>query len=105
MQPTTPKIPRSRRPIQKVRVDKWTEDGDFKMTAKVLTVPRLSGSGKCYIYSFEHGETDISVNIDGIDRKVRMTFMLYVKVPASERRRTLEEEAKRAEAAGEPKLY
>ncbi len=99
--------PRLKRPttLKKIQVDKWSEEGDFKMSAKVLKTPRLSGSRKCYIYAFEHGETDIAVEIDGTPRKVRLTFMLYVKIPASERRKALKEEALRAELAGEPQLH
>lgn len=72
---------------------------------KVDKVPKLSESKKCYMFAFQQGETPIEVEIGGVMRKVRMTFMLYVKVPATERRHTLEEEAKKSEAFGEPKLY
>lgn len=91
--------------IRKVEVDRWTDDGVFKMTARVAKVPKLSASKKCYIYSFEHGETPITVNLDGVDRNVRLSFLLYVKVPAPERRKSFEQEAKLAEARGEPKLW
>lgn len=57
------------------------------------------------MFAFEHGEIDKVVSIGGKDRKVRMTFMLYVKVPSTERRATLLEESKQLEAAGAPQLY
>lgn len=104
-EPTPTPRPGRVKPIRKIRVDKWSDEGTFKMTAQVRKVPTRSASGKCYMYAFEHGETDIRVNVDGVERPVRLTFMLYVKIPAAERRASLAEDARRAELAGEPKLF
>lgn len=104
--PHTP-APKGRRlpPIRKINIDRWDSDGNFTVTVKVAKEPKLSGSRKCYLYCFEHGETNIPVVIDGTERKVRMTFMLYVKIPANERKRTYAQEAKRLDDVGDPKLY
>ena len=91
--------------IKKIDVLPWDTDGNFTVNVKVDKVPKLSESKKCYMFAFQQGETPIEVEIGGVPRKVRMTFMLYVKIPATERRKCLEEEAKQAEALGEPRLY
>lgn len=92
-------------PIRKIQVAPWDEEGNFVISVKVNKTPKISASRKCYLFAMEQGETDITVNIDGKDRKVRMTFMLYVKIPANERRASFQEDARRSELAGEPKLY
>lgn len=104
--PHTP-APKGRKlaPIRKIKVTPWDDEGNFILSVKVDKTPRLSLSRKCYLFSFEHGETDIEVLVDGIPRKVRLTFMLYAKIPSAERRRSLEQDALRAEQLGHPKLY
>jgi len=93
------------RPIKKIKVDRWDDDGNFTVTVKINKEPKLSASRKCYIYSFEQGETDIVVDLGGKPRKVRMTFILYVKIPATERRQTLAQEAQFEAAKGNPQLW
>lgn len=92
-------------PIKRLPITGWDDDGNFTITVKVSKEPKISASRKCFMYAFEHGEIDKLVNIGGKDRKVRMTFMLYVKIPSIERRATLLEEAKRLESEGHPQLY
>lgn len=92
-------------PIKNIKVDRWDEDGNFTVTVKVSKTPVLSASRKCYMYAFEHGETEIAVPIGGVDRKVRLTFMLYVKIPATERRQVLAAEAREMTQRGDPQLY
>lgn len=91
--------------LKRISVDRWDDEGNFTVSVKVNKEPKLSASRKCYVYSFEQGETDILVNIGGVDRKVRMTFMLYVKVPSSERRQVLAKEAEFVTQRGDPQLW
>lgn len=91
--------------VNKISIAKWAADKEFTLKVKVNDPPKLSASGKCYMYVMKQGESDIVVNVGGKDRKLRMTLILYVKVPASERRLSLQEEARLAEASGAPKLF
>lgn len=91
--------------IKRLPITGWDEQGNFTVTFQVNPKPGLSPSKKCYMFAFENCEIDKLVNIGGVERKVRMTFMLYAKVPASERHAALEQEAKRLEAEGTPRLY
>lgn len=93
------------RPLKKINVDRWDDQGNFTVTLKVNKEPKLSASRKCYIYCFEQGETDIVVDLGGKPRKVRMTFILYVKIPAVERRQTLAKEAEFQATQGNPQLW
>lgn len=99
--------PKGKRPpaIKRLPITGWDSDGNFTITIKVNKEPKASASRKCYMFAFEHGEIDKVVSIGGKDRKVRMTFMLYVKVPSTERRATLLEESKQAALSGHPELY
>lgn len=91
--------------VNKISLANWDADGYMTFRFKVDKTPRLSASKKCFLYFFKQGESDIVVNCGGKDRKLRMTLIVYAKVPATERRATLEQEALAAEARGEPKLY
>lgn len=93
------------RRIDQIKLTKWGVDRELTFKVKVSDPPRLSASGKAYIYAFKQGESDIVVNLAGVDRKVRLTCIIYVKVPSSERRATFKAEAERFEAEGHPKLY
>lgn len=91
--------------VNKIALAKADKDGYMTIRVKINDPPKLSASKKCYLYFFKQGESDIVVDCGGKERKMRMTLILYAKVPASERRATLEQEALAAEARGEPKLY
>lgn len=91
--------------IKKIKVDRWDEDGNFTVTVKINKEPKLSASRKCYLYSFEQGETDITVDVGGKLRKVRLTFMLYVKIPATERHQAFAKEAEYHTALGNPQMW
>jgi len=99
--PKGTKVPK----LKRLPITGWDEQGNFTITIQVNKTPRLSPSKKCYMFAFEHGELDTEVEIDGVRRKVRMTFMLYAKVPATERRANLERQAKLLEEQGDPQLF
>lgn len=91
--------------VNRISLKKWGADKKFTLEVVVQDPPKMSASKKCYLYCMKQGESDIVLNIDGVDRKLRMTLILYAKIPATERRATLQEEARLAEQRGEPKLY
>lgn len=109
MADATPHSPRKkgegRIKVNKISLAKWDSDGFMDIRVKVNTEPKMSASKKCYLYFFKQGESDIVVNVGGKDRKLRMTLILYAKIPATERRATLEQEALAAEERGDVKLY
>lgn len=101
----TPSPKGQRISVKKVSATKWDAEGNFTFTCKIKDPPPLSASKKCYLLAFRQGETDIVMNIDGVDRKIRMTLILYAKVPAKERLGILQQQAQDAEASGVPKLF
>lgn len=91
--------------MKRISIPKWDNDGFITLRLKVNTAPKISASGKCYLLNITQGESDVIMNLGGVDRNVRMSLILYCKIPATERRASLEQEALEAEQRGEPKLF
>lgn len=101
----TPQPKGKRISVARVSLARPDAEGYMTIKVKVNDPPKLSASKKCYLYAFKQGESDIVVNCGDKDRKLRLTLILYAKVPAIERRAALELEARNSEFAGTPKLF